>query len=85
MSISIDVIPCGSTAYLWSADCRAQQRVTVLAVLVRSELVQYEVAWWCDGDRKTAGVASHELTSGHDARLSIGFSLDSEGRRVTTP
>lgn len=47
--------------------------VIVLAVLIRGPLVQYEVSWLSNGDRKTAWIESFEISKNLGESSEIGF------------
>lgn len=61
------VVQCpGSRAKMGDID------ILILAVMIRGPLVQYEVSWICNGDRKTDWVESCEITQGSEV-VEVGF------------
>lgn len=45
----------------------------VLAVLIRGSLVQYEVAWIADSDRRSCFIESFEIVSNEGDTMEVGF------------
>jgi hypothetical protein len=64
----IKAIPTGTSVKIGQLD------VTITSIVIRgNKLVQYEVSWIVNGDRKTSLVESYEVEHRLDDAIEIGF------------
>lgn len=48
--------------------------VLVISILIEDPTsIKYEIAWWVEGDRKTAWIRESEILEGAPSSLEIGF------------